>query len=522
MGASQRGCLYLVGALVFAFFACFLFPFVLLPAAGTSVALPVITVPAEYYLKDWPSADFELVNTLGGALLANVIVLFIAFWVRRKSNNWTREVPGRFQAAVEAIVGGLWGLTKQQAGNKPKIKNILFPLVASIFLFLLAGNWGKLLPGVESVGVLHCAVYEPVPFNGLPMQETSALGMPYFVLRSDAPLTTGTPGTSRSYRQCEAGLNDAYYIKEGYLITALDPWMDQEIVHVTAPGDTLASIAAQYNAEAQTLQSEPLPESESRESLHESLDAQEYEAISINYADKYAQYNSWAEVSFSAEEIAALNTELAFAEAAPAEGAEGEETEAEESASAAPEAGSVDAVLEAGQTIIVRPELFGEQATTRENQLYTVAPFVRGVSTDLNFTIGLALLSFIAIQVFGVSELGIGYFQKFINLRAVGNIAKNPLGGIDFVVGIFEIVSEFGKIISLSFRLFGALFAGTVLYAVILFLVGTTIPVIILGLEIIVGGAQAAVFAVLTLIFCAQAMVSHHHDDDDHGHEHGH
>jgi F0F1-type ATP synthase membrane subunit a len=60
-----------------------------------------------------------------------------------------------------------------------------------------------------------------------------------------------------------------------------------------------------------------------------------------------------------------------------------------------------------------------------------------------------------------------------------------------------------------------------VLYAVILFLVGTVTPVIILGLEVIVGVAQAGVFAILTLIFSAQAMVSHIHDED-HGHEEAH
>jgi F-type H+-transporting ATPase subunit a len=149
--------------------------------------------------------------------------------------------------------------------------------------------------------------------------------------------------------------------------------------------------------------------------------------------------------------------------------------------------------------------------------LFTVAPFIRGVATDLSFTVGLALLAFVAIQAFGVSELGINYFQKFINVHALGNIAKRPLGAIDFVVGLFEIISEFGKIISLSFRLFGALFAGSVLFVVIMFLVGTTVPVIIMALELIVGLAQAGVFAILTMLFCAQAMVAHVHDDD---HEH--
>ncbi|MEO0598422.1 MAG: F0F1 ATP synthase subunit A, partial [Chloroflexota bacterium] len=97
---------------------------------------------------------------------------------------------------------------------------------------------------------------------------------------------------------------------------------------------------------------------------------------------------------------------------------------------------------------------------------------------------------------------------------ALGNIQKNPIGGVDFLVGLFEIVSEFAKVISLAFRLFGNIFAGMVLIFVMHFLVATGLPAIFFGLESIIGFAQAAVFAVLTLIFCAQAMVSHHHDDD--------
>ena len=113
-----------------------------------------------------------------------------------------------------------------------------------------------------------------------------------------------------------------------------------------------------------------------------------------------------------------------------------------------------------------------------------------------------------------MSTLGGDYLQKFINLRALGNASKNPIGAVDFVVGIFEIVSEFAKVISLAFRLFGNIFAGAVLIFVMHFLISTGLPIIFFGLETIVGFAQAAVFAVLTLIFCAQAMVSHHHDDD--------
>jgi len=521
MNTNARGCLYTLGLLVFAFFACFLFPFIILPQAGTAVALPVITVPPEYYLKGWPSKDFELVNTLGGALLANIIVLLIAFGARRASKNWTREVPGRFQAFVEVLGGGFWGIAKNQAGDKPKVRNILFPLVASIFLFLLAANWGKLIPGVESVGVLHCAVYQPVPFNGLPVQETSFLGGKYFVLRNEAVLNTGTTATSKDYYRCQAMLGVDKYAKEGYLPTTLDPFLDKAVTYTTQEGDTLESIAADFNARVAEITSQDVAQ----------FSEQTFQGNYVTIA-----YEGWSELSFTGEGLLALNPSLKASEAkaAGADGHGGDESHGEaapaegETATHGADASHSEAAgltattpLAAGQVVTLRPEVIGGQATTLHNQLFTVAPFVRGVTTDLNFTLGLAIMAVIVIQAFGVSELGLSYFQKFINIGAIGNVGKRPLGVIDFVVGLFEIVSELGKVISLAFRLFGALFAGSVLYAVILFLVGTTIPALILGLEIIVGGAQAAVFAILTLIFSAQAMISHHHDDDhDHAEAH--
>ncbi len=487
MNANQRGCIYLLGALLFGVIFCVGVPFLLLPAAGTAVTLPAITVPGEPYIEGWPSESFEIVNTLGGMLLADLIVLLIAFRARGVSQNWTQQVPNRFQSAVEVLVQGFWGLTKAQAGTSPRVRNLLFPLVASIFLFLLAGNWGKLLPGVESVGLMHCAIYEPVTLNGHPVQETGFLGVPYLVQRVDGPLQVGTPATSTSYYQCKSFKKEfaPYEPYRNYIVTQLDPFEDAAVTHLSAPGDTLESIVAQYQQQADELTPADLPS-----------------------GDKYEQYTGWADPGLSVDAILERNTNaqgditLTFA------------TEDGEPHSAEP----ATVPLEANQTILVREELFGEQATTKNNQLYSVVPFVRGVATDLNLTIGLALIAFVVIQYFGIAELGLNYFQKFVNVNAIGNVAKRPLGIIDFVAGLFEIVSEIGKIISLSFRLFGAIFAGTVLYAVILFLLGTVTPVIILLLEIIVGGAQAAVFAVLTLIFSAQAMVGHHGDEHDEHH----
>ena len=143
-----------------------------------------------------------------------------------------------------------------------------------------------------------------------------------------------------------------------------------------------------------------------------------------------------------------------------------------------------------------------------------VVPWVRAVATDLNFTIGLAIVSVVMIQVIGVRSQGLAYFEKFFNVRTI--FTKPFFGLIDFAVGLFEIVSELSKIISFSFRLFGNIFAG----AVLLFVIGTLIPVVaqsgVLMLEFFVGMIQAIVFGMLTMVFMAQATHSHHGDEEHH------
>ncbi len=153
------------------------------------------------------------------------------------------------------------------------------------------------------------------------------------------------------------------------------------------------------------------------------------------------------------------------------------------------------------------PEGVGECA-------HAIIPYVRAVATDLNFTVALALISVVMIQVMGVRALGLKYFEKFIYVRTL--FTKPLFGVVDFLVGLFEIISEFSKIISFSFRLFGNIFAG----AVLLFVIGTLIPVAaqsaVLALEFMVGMIQAIVFGMLTMIFMSQATHAHHDEGADH------
>lgn len=168
-------------------------------------------------------------------------------------------------------------------------------------------------------------------------------------------------------------------------------------------------------------------------------------------------------------------------------------------------------ILPGVKTIIEQAD--GVHATGEQ---FALIPFVRVLSTDLNFTVALAVTAIFMVQVMGVRAHGIGYFTKFINIKGFKN---SPIFGvIDFGVGLLEMVSEISKILSFSFRLFGNIFAGSVL----LFVIGTLVPVLVqslfLILEFFVGLLQALVFGMITMVFMSQAVAGHGEHSEEHAH----
>ncbi|MCP6720319.1 MAG: F0F1 ATP synthase subunit A [Patescibacteria group bacterium] len=126
-------------------------------------------------------------------------------------------------------------------------------------------------------------------------------------------------------------------------------------------------------------------------------------------------------------------------------------------------------------------------------------PFFRSASSDLNMTFALALISVFAIQLYGIKKLG---FFKHLSKFFV--FTKGP---INFFVGILELIGEFAKVLSFSFRLFGNIFAGEVLLIIMMTLVPILVPLPFILLEFFVGFIQALVFAMLTLIFLKVATM---------------
>jgi F-type H+-transporting ATPase subunit a len=129
-------------------------------------------------------------------------------------------------------------------------------------------------------------------------------------------------------------------------------------------------------------------------------------------------------------------------------------------------------------------------------------PLLYPPAADLNIAIAYALVAMVVIEIAGILALGVRkYGGKFINF-------SSPLA---FLVGIIELISELGRLISFSFRLFGNIFAGKTLLTVALFFVPLFLPIPILAYEVFVGFIQAGVFAFLTLIFIKLAVAEPHH-----------
>jgi len=147
-------------------------------------------------------------------------------------------------------------------------------------------------------------------------------------------------------------------------------------------------------------------------------------------------------------------------------------------------------------------------------------PFFRGGTADLNTTLALALIGVIASHIFGVMTVGVwNYFNKFVNLKAIIEIPKKIMkeptvlivNPIKVFVGLLEIISEFAKVASLSFRLFGNIFAGEVLVASMAAIMAYGLPIPFMFLEVMVGAIQALIFAMLILTYLTMMATAEEH-----------
>ncbi len=160
------------------------------------------------------------------------------------------------------------------------------------------------------------------------------------------------------------------------------------------------------------------------------------------------------------------------------------------------------ALEESVTNAVDKKEAVAEKKSSEAHTEAVFIPYFRAGTADLNTTIALALISVGLTQYIGFKHLGFSYIKKYINF-------SSP---IMFFVGILETILEFAKIMSFAFRLFGNIFAGEVLLAVMTFLVPIIVPMPFYGLELFVGFIQALVFSMLSLVFFNLATLGHGED----------
>ena len=475
---------------------------------------PVIALAAE------PVADLgfmELTNTILSAWVVIVLLAIAAFVVWRRTRDVESAlVPSGFQNLVEAIYEAFLGIAQQVGGERNGKK--FFPFVFTIFIFLLIGNWFALFPWNNVIGPV-----ENYRYHYLHEMEFSVEEVLHELEDGERELSAATI----------AGINEtfqnAYFSPIHFSDYETGSFKEthehsDEIIDELREGhlsDEALAVRAEFAAN-------PLPaDLEGGELEHAIMERLEEAGLKEKYAHEGLLYNL---------PLAAADAELVRA-TGPILSGSGFKIIPPRTLFDTPRDFSYDAFAEpiylAGGEICLPQEesaCEGSAALTTVNTAHIgfvmeledqgfagetvghIFPIFRALASDVNLPLALALWSFLAVQYFGMRGVGIGAnFGKYIGVGSHA-IVKGPMG---VFVGVLEIVSEVGRVISFTFRLFGNIFAGEVVLFISMFLVAFVVPTVFFGLEVFVGFIQAFVFAMLTLVFASTAVGDHdeHHDE---------
>ena len=440
--------------------------------------IPFIQLPGEKFPEGYniPFTDIRLTNTFVAAVIVWILLLlFVVYVSRRRPKDGNEAPPGGFYNMFEALFEGLMGFIGGIAGGAHF--RLIFNMFMTIFLVVLIANWMELVPGVDTIGFIHPHVKE----------KYDAATDEYKVVTTDGyEIYQGFLGFSYVNGQCD--------------------WISPADEAAADASAMTAAVAARSAAEEDALADAAYARYKAKHDGHGD------DAPGDSADDAHAQ-DDHATASVVTDATAAAYAEVLAARTAEKQARRDRGCYTGVSASSW-EAGYIEPDKSEKKLIPLHPDPSSDEAKLVP---WVVLPFVRVASTDLNMTLTLGLISFVMIQYIGFKALGIGYLTKFFNF---GTLFKSPLGGIDVAVGLLELIGDFAKILSFSFRLLGNIFAGSIVLFVMSFLV-PILPWPFFILEFFVGVIQALVFGLLTAIFMNLATISHHHDDEhDHAEAH--
>ncbi len=475
---------------------------------------PVIALAAEPVIS---IGSYEITNTILSAWVVIILLVIGAYVVYRRTRDVESAlVPSGFQNLVEAIYEAFLNISEQVGGKNAKT---FFPFVFTIFIFLLAGNWFGLFPWNNVIGPV-----ENYRYHYLHEMEYSVEDVLHELHSDERELSPATI----------AGINDTFqnaYFKpihfSDYETGSFKETHEHsdEIIQTVRFGD-LSDEAMAVRAE---FRSNPLPADLDGVDLEFAITQRLLDAgLDQKYAHEGLIYNL---------PLAAADAELVRA-TGPILSGSGFKIVPPRTLFSTPRDFSYDGFNEpiymdaAGVICLPQEETAcdGDPVLTTVNTAHIgfvleledqgfagetvghIFPIFRSLASDVNLPLAIALWSFIMVQYFGIRGIGAGgNFGKYIGVGSHA-VVKGPMG---LFVGILEIISEVGRVISFTFRLFGNIFAGEVVLFIAMFLVAFVVPTVFFGLEVFIGFIQAFVFAMLTLVFAATAVGDHdeHHDE---------
>ena len=507
--------------IIFAVLAFAVFGFFVVRAPAPVIALaaePVVSI-----------GSYEITNTILSAWVVIVLLGIAAFVVWRRTKNVEQAlVPSGFQNLVEAIYEAFLNISQQVGGERNGKK--FFPFVFTIFIFLLIGNWFALFPWNNVIGPV-----ENYRYHYLHEMEVSVMDVVEELEEGERSLSDGEIDAIND------AFGNAFFEPIPFKVDKQDK--SDEIIHKIRQhhlSDTEFAVRSEF-------WTNPIPYGTDGEDLVHEIESR-LEAAGIHdeghHELEYAMVFNLPIVAGDAELVKATGPILsgdgfkiipprtlfaesrdfsydAFAEPLVIEpGADGSVAqlcliECEIAIGDHEPAIVPTTVNTAHLGFILRMEEKGyvdEETGETTGTVGHIFPIFRALASDVNLPLALALWSFLAVQYFGVRGVGVGAnFGKYIGVGSHA-IVKGPMG---VFVGVLEIVSEVGRVISFTFRLFGNIFAGEVVLFISMFLVAFVVPTVFFGLEVFVGFIQAFVFAMLTLVFASTAVGDHdeHHDE---------
>ena len=483
---------------------------------------PVISIAAEEIVD---LGGYSITNTILSAWVVIVLMAILTFILYRRLRHVEEAlVPRGFQNVIEALLEAFSDVVTLIAGEKNGRR--FFPVVATIFIFLLFGNWFGLFPWNNAIGKI-----EDVRAEYLEELEEDAEDFLH-------DLPQGSISTTYI-----ADVNDAFGAAFlGHIpVAAHDQKEANKLIEEALRGDSeepiIAAVRAQFAANpiAQDTPAGALPGAiEERLRRAGIAEAEIEELIALNLPLPSSEVGETelegAVINSGGVNIIPLRAEgfdydpfvervilptNADAASARARLYDSSASAGLENRPANIDAGELEAPITVNTAhlgIVLKRQQEGLDAGEGIGAIF---PFFRAIATDLNLTLAVALWAVIFVQLWGVQSLGLRTnFGRFVGVGSAA-VVKGPIGAF---VGFLEIISELARVVSFTFRLFGNILAGEIVLFMSAFLVPFLVATVFYGFEVFVGFIQAFVFAMLTLVFAVTA-VSHGEHEEPHEEE---